>query len=88
MDIWQKPCLYKSDGSRRIVNKPSVCLLRIWFGINNLVAVPISLRSDYTQYKLPTTLNIRTCNKNLVVHQDNLQVDDLKLSPWWGCKEI
>ena len=27
VDIWQRLCLYKSDGSPSIVYKPSVCLL-------------------------------------------------------------
>ena len=46
MDIWQRLCLNKSDRSRGIVYKPSVCLcvkscveLLRWRGINILVVV-------------------------------------------------
>ena len=59
--IWQRPCLDKCGGSQSVIYKPSVCLLGSLecsllhlFGINNLVAVPTTLRVD-SDFELPTT---------------------------------
>ena len=59
MDIWQRLCFDKCDGSSSVTDKPSLCLLKScvellpWCGLNNLVVVSETLCSVWTTNYLP-----------------------------------
>ena len=77
----QRPCVYTSVTEVKYSYKPSVCLSCVELlrscGTNNLVAVS-DIPVFCLDYKLPTTLNIRTCNSDISVPN---MINDYPMEP-------